>query len=83
MVYVNRTKKWHRATTYEEGVIQMTAEGSWKLANDKAQKVTDKDGVQHKVWVAPVPSFVVRYINHDRYLPRDTTLRAERLNNAR
>lgn len=64
--------------TYEEGVIQATAEQFHKWANELTQKVMDKDGIDEIAWISSAPFRTMRYIKSSTYLSEDTTLETER-----
>lgn len=44
-----------------------------KLANELNERVTEKHGVVHKIWIVHVPFCAVRYLNDARYLLGNTT----------
>lgn len=67
---------------YGEEVRQLTAEAFQKWENEIPEKVTNKEGVKHKVWIVSALLCAVWYINAARYLPGHTTLKIEWVNKA-
>lgn len=55
LFYSNLTMEGHKTNTCVERLMQVTADPPQKLAIELPQKVTDKSGVQEKVWILPAP----------------------------
>lgn len=47
------------------------------------EKFLDDDGIENKMWIIPAPIFVLPYINYTNCISGDSTLEAERLNEAK
>lgn len=47
--------------------------------NELREKFMNKDGVEHNLWIIPSSFIAMRYISDARCLPKDTTLKDERL----
>lgn len=79
LFYVKLTKKQHRTKTYKQGVMQVTAESFRKWTSELAERMIDKDGIQHSMWIVPATYREKRYLSDARYVRRYTNLRVERL----
>lgn len=83
LVHSDLTKERHKMQTYEEGLSQVTADIFKMWGNELAERMTDSDGNEHKVWIVPAPFCAMQYVNDARYLPGNATTESKSLEKPR
>lgn len=79
LLYENQTRNLHKTEKYQNGLMPVAAKTVQTWANELPKKIRDKDGTEHKVGIVPTSISAMQYISNAKYLPGDTTLKAERI----
>lgn len=58
--------------------MHVTVKTFRKSENELLEKITDKHGMDHVVWIVPVPFCTKHYLNSEQYLPGGNTPGSER-----
>lgn len=73
LVYTYLIKDLSKTKMYGKGMMQVAAEAFRRLTNKLLEKVTDKEGVEHQVWIVPALLCGMWSMNNTKYLPAEIT----------
>lgn len=68
-----------RFKTYAERIMKVTRENFLKWRNRFPETVTERNVVQHSVWIDPSPFLIEQYAKDETYIPRNEAPDGEQL----
>lgn len=80
LIYIDLTQELHKTRTCRERAM-MAVETFWKKADEVSNMLIDNNGIEYKMPVPLAAVCTIPYINDASYMPSDTTLNSESLNN--
>lgn len=83
LVYEDLSAAGSRLKTYGENIMKVTKATFSKWANRLPETATDRNMVEHPVWIVPAPFCAMHFVKDGRYLSGDEAPEAEKLGKER